>query len=116
MFKSYEDVMTFNKANMDALVQSGTKFATGFEAITKEAFTFTSKAMESAMENAKTLATMKNPSEAIALQQKLAKEAWEASVAETNRLAEMSTVVSKSALEPIQARYKVAFEGIKIAA
>ena len=40
------------------------------------------------------------------LQQKLAKDMLDASVAEGTKLAEMSTTLSKDVLEPIQACYK----------
>lgn len=115
MFKTYEDVISFNQANIDALVQSTTTLTTGTEQVTKEAFSYMSKAFETSIENAKTLAACKTAAEALQLQQKMAKEALDAAVAETTRLSEMSTVVSKSAIEPIQKLYKGAFDSIKAA-
>lgn len=115
MFKTYEDVIAFNQANVDALIQSGTKFATGTEEVTKEAFTYVGKTFETSIENAKAIAACKTAAEALQLQQKFAKDAWDSAVAETSRLTEMGTVVSKSALEPIQARYKAAFDTVKAA-
>ncbi|MFA7430815.1 MAG: phasin family protein [Rhodospirillaceae bacterium] len=115
MFKTYEDVISFNQANIDALVKSGTTLATGTEQVTKEAVSYISKAIEANVENAKALAACKTAAEALQLQQKFAKEAFEGAIAEANRLSEMGTVVSKSALEPIQARAKAAFSSVKAA-
>jgi phasin family protein len=110
MFKSYEDVVAFNKANVDAAVLAGTKFATGLEEVTKEVFGYTSKSFEDAVESVKTVTSCKTAAEAAQIQQKLAKDSWEGFVAESTKLAEMGTVVAKSAMEPIQSRYKTVFE------
>jgi phasin family protein len=110
MFKSYEDVVAFSKANVDAAVLAGTKFATGMEEVTKQAFGYTSKSFETAVEGVKAVTSCKTAAEAAQIQQKLAKESWEAFVAESTKLSEMSTVVAKSAAEPIQVRYKTVFE------
>lgn len=115
MFKTYEDIISFNQANIDALVQSGTKLATGTEQVTKEALSFVGKTFETTVENAKAMAACKTAAEVLQLQQKFAKDAWDRAVAETSRLSEMGTVVSQSALEPLQARYKVAFSAVKAA-
>lgn len=114
MFKTYDDVLSFNQANVDALVQSGTKLATGIEEVTKEYFGFAGKTFEQAMDNAKALTACKTATDVIQMQQKFAKDAWESAVAETNRMTEMGTVITKSVLEPIQARYKATFEAFNV--
>ena len=110
MFKNYDDVLSFNKANVDAAVLYGTKLATGFEEVTKEVFGYTSKSLEGALENAKAISGCKTAAEVAQLQQKLAKDSWDGFVAEATKLSEMGTVIAKSAAEPIQARYKAVFE------
>jgi len=110
MFKSYEDVMEFNKANVDALVQSGTKMAAGFEEMAKVVFGVAGKTVESSLENAKAVASCKTAAEVIQIQQKMAKENWETMIAEGSKLSEMGTVVAQSAFEPVQNRYKSAVE------
>lgn len=112
MFKSFDDVVTFQKANIDAMVQSGTKVATGVEEITKEVFGYTTKTLESTMDVAKSFGGCKTAAEVMQLQQKVAKDNWDAFMAEGTRLSEMGTVVAKSAFEPIQARYKAAFDSV----
>lgn len=112
MLKTYDDMIAFNKANVDAFVQSSTQAAAGAEQIAKEAFAFAGKSFETAMENVKAVSTCKTAAEVISLQQKLAKDNFDSLVAESTKLSEMGTVVTKSALEPLQARYKAAFDGL----
>jgi phasin family protein len=112
MFKTYDDVLSFNQANVDAFVQCGTQMAAGVEQIAKEAFTFAGKSFEASVENVKAVTGCKTASEVISLQQKLAKDNFETFMAETNKLSEMSSVVAKSAMEPLQSRYKAAFDGM----
>jgi len=112
MIKTYEDVIAFNKANVEAMVQSGSQMVAGAEQIAKEAFSFASKSFETAMANTKAVSSCKTAAEVIALQQKLAKDGFETFVSESTKLCEMGSVVAKSAFEPLQARYKAAFEGI----
>lgn len=111
MFKTYDDVVSFSKANVDAAVLAGTKLATGLEEVSKEVFGYTSKSLETALETAKAVAGCKTAAEVLQLQQTAAKSSWDGFVAETTKLTEMGTVIAKSAAEPIQARYKAAFEG-----
>ncbi len=110
MLKSYEDVVAFSKANIDAAVLAGTKFAAGMEEVTKEVFGFTTKSFETAVEGVKAVTSCKTAAEAAQIQQKLAKDSWETLVAESTKLTEMSTVVAKSAAEPFQVRCKTVFE------
>lgn len=110
MFKSYEDVVSFGKANIDAAVLASNKFATGLEEVSKEVFSYTSKSLETSLESAKAIAGCKTASEVVQLQQQVAKDSWEGFVAESTKLGEMGTVIVKSAAEPIQARCKTVFE------
>lgn len=110
MFKSFDDVMTFNKENVEAFVQSGSRLAAGVEEIAKEVFGYTGKTFEGVVQGSKALAACKNPDDMAQLQQKLARENWDKAVAQSSRLSEMGSVVARSALEPIQVRCKSAIE------
>ncbi|EKV26671.1 hypothetical protein C882_2180 [Caenispirillum salinarum AK4] len=116
MLKNYESLMQFNKDSMDAFVKSGTTLANGFEQIAKESFGFAGRSFESAIEASQAFATCKTPAEMVQLQTKLAKENWETMVSETTKLSELSATVVKSAVEPISARYKTAFDAATKAA
>ncbi|SOD89108.1 phasin family protein [Caenispirillum bisanense] len=110
MLKNYEALMQFNKDSLDAVVQSGTKLANGFEQIAKEAFSFAGRSFEGAVEAGQQFAACKTPADLMQLQTKLAKDNWESLVAETTKISELSTAVVKAAAEPLQARYKTAYD------
>ena len=106
MFRSFDDVVSFNKANVDAFVQSANRLAAGVEEIAKEVFGYTGKTLEVAVQGSKALASCKNPDDMARVQQQLARESWDKAVAQSSKLSEMGAIVARSALEPIQARYK----------
>lgn len=116
MLKNYESFLQFNKDSLDAFVQSGTKFANGFEQIAKEAFSFAGRSFEGAVEAGQQLAACKTPADVLQLQTKLAKENWETLISETTKISELSTAVVKSAVEPLSARYKTVYEAATKAA
>ncbi len=116
MLKNYESVLQFNKDSLDAVVQSGTKLANGFEQIAKEAFSFAGRSFESAVEASQQFAACKTPADVLQLQTKLAKDNWETMVAETTKLSDLSASVVKSAVEPLSSRYKTAYEAATKAA
>ncbi|MGB0697037.1 MAG: phasin family protein [Rhodospirillaceae bacterium] len=116
MMKSYEDVVAFNKENLDAAVAAGTTFAKGVEELSKEYMAVANKSFDTAVEASKAVASCKTPQELSALQQKLAKEGVETAVADSKKLAEMASSVLKTSFEPVTARAKVAFEGMGIKA
>ncbi|WP_413205298.1 phasin family protein [Rhodospirillum sp. A1_3_36] len=116
MMKSYEDIVKFNKDNMDAAVAAGTTFAKGVEDLSKEYFGYASKSFDTAMEATKALTSCKSPTEAAALQQKLTKEGFEGFMAESKKMSEMTTALFKGAFEPVGARAKVAMDSVGIKA
>ena len=110
MFKTYDDVISFNKANVEAAVAAGTKFAAGIEEVAKEYFGFVGKSVETAIEQAKTAAATKNVADALKLQQDFLKSSYEGLVAEATKIGKLSQVVATSAAEPLKARAKAAYE------
>jgi phasin family protein len=114
--KSYEDIVKFNKENLDAAVAAGTTFAKGVEDLSKEYFGYAGKSFDAAVEATKALSSCKTPAEAATLQQKLAKEGFEGFMAESKKLSEMTTAIMKGAFEPVGARAKVAMDSVGIKA
>ncbi len=110
MIKSYEDIVKFSKDNMDAVIVAGTTFAKGYEEISKECVSYAGKSFDTAVEASKALATCKTPAEFSELQTKLTKESFDGAVAQSKKLGEMTSVVLKSAFEPVGARVKTVFE------
>ncbi|SDE62215.1 phasin family protein [Rhodospira trueperi] len=110
MIRSYEDLMSFNKDNIDAATAAGKAFAKGLEDISKEAVSFSSKSMDGAVAASKQLGACKTPADFTNLQTKLVKDNWEIMVAQSKKMTELSNDVLKSAMSPLQARTKTVLE------
>jgi phasin family protein len=108
--KGYEDIQGFSKENISALVEAGTIFAKGAEAISKQVMALTQSSMQSSVGAAKAMLGCKTLREAIDLQADYARSNFDAMVAEGTKLGEMSFKVANDAIAPIQARVNVAVE------
>ena len=71
---NYDDFVTFNQNNFDALVASSTAVAKRFKELTKEYVAFAGGAFEDAVEAGKKIVATKTVNEAVDLQTKIAKE------------------------------------------
>ena len=111
-FKSYEDLTSFNKDALDAVVQSGTIVAKGYEAIGQEVMSFTQNTLEANVAAAQALFGVKNLREALDLQAEYTRTSFDKAVAESAKLTEMSFNVAKDAFEPIQTRVNTAVETV----
>ena len=109
-FKTYDDVASFNKDAFDAVVQSGTIMAKGYEAIGKEVMSFTQTALDANVAATKALFGVKNLREALDLQTQYTRESFDKAMAESAKLTEMHINVAKDAFEPIQSRVNTAVE------
>ena len=112
MAATYEDVISFHKANIEATVAASAKLFSGIEELSKEYIGFVSKSVEDAVAQAKTVAAVKTPAEALQLQQSFAKASYESAVAEATKLAELTKTIAGSVGEPLQSRAKAAYESL----
>jgi len=111
MIRNYEELMSFNKENLDAATAAGKILAKGIEDISKEAVAFSTKSMDSAVAASKQLGACKTPTDFTNIQTKLVKDNWDAMVAQSKKMVELSNAVTKSAFEPMQARTKAVMDG-----
>ena len=102
MFRTLDDVMNFNKANVDAFVQCGSRFAAGVEEMTKEMVGNSGKAFENIVENSRAFSNCKSPSDVAQLQQQFMQQSWSTAMAQTSKMSEIGANVAQSAFEPIQ--------------
>ena len=111
-FKTYDDLSALNKETFDAVMQSGTIVAKGYEAIGKEVMAFAQSAMDANVAATKALFGAKDVKEAFDLQAEYTRTSMDKAMAESAKLSEMSMSVAKEAFEPIQARVNVAVETV----
>ena len=110
LLKGYEELAEFNKANVDALVTSGTIAAKGAEELSREWVAFAQASFETSVATGKALLTAKTINEVVNLQNAYAKQSFDALVAETTKLQELSVKVTNEAFAPINARVNAAVE------
>lgn len=116
MIKGFEEIVSFGKGNVEALVQSGTLAAKGTEELAKALAALGNQNVERAGAAAKALAGVKSPAELVQLQAQISRESVDSIVSDSRKIAEIVNTIVSSALEPIQARFQAASELYKAAA
>lgn len=115
MINGYDDLMAIGRDNLDAMVQSGTLAAKGFEEFAKAYAAFTGAAFDRAYAAATELGEARTPVEFLEVQARLAREQGELMLAEGRKLAEIANTVAVSASGPLTARVR-ALSGFAAAA
>lgn len=110
VFATFEDVVGFQKDNVEAFVASSTILTKGFEALSKELVAFTQAQYEQSVSNAKALFAVKSVKELVDLQTEFAKTSFDALVAEATKVSETGIKVANEAAEPITARVNATVE------
>jgi len=116
MFKSIDELIAFNKDNIDAVNTANQALAKGFESLSQVSLAYSSRTMDDAVAATKQIGACKTPSEMTNLQSKLVKDNWEAMIAQSKKMTELTNAVMKNALDPLNARYKVVVDGMVRAA
>ena len=114
--KLFEDANEFGKGNIEALVESSKIAARGFEAMSQEAATFAKKTFEEATAAAKTLSSVKSPTEFMKLQSDYARSAFDALVQQTSRNTEAMLKLAGEVVQPLSNRAALAAEKMKVVA
>lgn len=109
-FETLDELYSFNKSNVDAVVAAGSIYLKGVEALNKEIVAYAQKSVETGLANAKAVMAAKSFNEFVALQNDLARKAFDEAVVETTRISELTTKVTNEAVKPISDRVKVTVE------
>ncbi len=110
MFKNYGQLSDLQKDNAEAVMQSGTILAKGFENVSKELMSLAQSAFEANMNAAKAMMGVKTIKEAMDLQSDLAKQHLDKAMADSTKVAEMSMKVANEAFQPLQTRVNSTIE------
>ena len=97
-----EQVTNATKANTDALIKGGNAAISGFQQLAKAYQDLATKNAEKLTASIQALASVKSPTEFVELQQKLIKEGVEAAIAESKKIADLTTSVFTAAFEPVK--------------
>lgn len=108
--KGYDDFAVYNKDAVDAYVKAGNVMSKGMEDLGKTMFAFAQSQTESNISAAKAMMTAKTLNDLVEIQSDLARSQFDAFVAESTKVSEMSLKVANEAAEPIQAQFNVVVE------
>lgn len=109
-FKGYDDMASFNRENLDAVVETSNIVAKGVEDLGKAVTTFTQSAFETSLATTKKMFAAKNFQEVVDLQNAWAKETLDGFLGESAKLHEMSLKLATSAAVPMNQRVGKAIE------
>lgn len=108
-----KDATEFNKANLEAMVESAKIAAKGAQTAAQAAAEFGRKNFEATSTLVKSAAAVKSPTELFKLQGDFARSQFDGAVAEMSKSSERYLKLVGEIFQPIQSRYSVAAEEIK---
>ena len=111
MMKSFEEIQTFGKDGFEAYVASSTAVTKGMQAIAQETAEFSRKSFEKGTAAFEKLTAAKSVEKALEAQQALAKESYDAFIAQMTKMNELYVNTAKEAFKPFEA--SLAAVGVK---
>nr|WP_276588993.1 MULTISPECIES: phasin family protein [unclassified Sphingomonas] len=111
-----EELNAFGKGNVEAIVESSKIAARGFETIGQDAADYGRKSFEGVAAAARTMASVKSPTEFLKLQSDFMRQMFDSMVAETSKNTETMLKLAGEVAQPISNRVALAAEKMKIAA
>jgi len=103
-FRGYEDVLAYNRNNMEALMKVSTIWVKGVQDINKEMTALASASLEQSVNASKQIMGCKTVEEVIAVQSGLAKANYDKVVAESRKLSDMGIKLAENTTAPIAVR------------
>ncbi|KQN39685.1 hypothetical protein ASG37_09135 [Sphingomonas sp. Leaf407] len=114
--KGFEEMNEMAKGNIEAMVEASRIAAKGLESLGQEMAEYGRKSFEHATSTAKTLASVKSPTEFMKLQSDYVRQSFDSFVAEASKTTEMMMKLAGDAAQPISNRVAVAADKVKTAA
>ena len=109
-FKNYEEVIAFNKANVDAVVKANALFVKGMQDLNKEIFAMAQATLEENAEVTKKVLGCKSVQDAFAIQNDLVKANYEKAMTESRKISDMTVKLAEEASAPIASRVNLTVE------
>ncbi len=108
-----KDVMEFNKANLEALAESGKIAAKGAQTAAQTAVELTKKNWEANTTHVKAMTGVRAPADFFQMQTEFARKQFDAAVAEMSKNTEFTLKLAGEVVAPIQNRYAVVVDQVK---
>jgi phasin family protein len=114
--KLFADWNDFNKGNVEALVESSKLAFAGMQTMAQDGAAAMRKRFEDATEAARTMTSVKSPTEFVKLQGDYVRQQFDGLVAETSRSTESMMKLMGEVAQPVANRVALAVEKVKAAA
>lgn len=111
--KIIEEMSSFAKGNVEAIVASGRVAAKGVETMSQDVADYGRKHLEGASAAFKSFVAAKSPAELLQLQSDFARASFDAAVADGSKLAESMMKLVGEIMQPLSSRMAIAAEKIK---
>lgn len=111
-----EDYASFQKGNVEAMIESTRIAAKGLETMGQDAAAFAKKSYDHTSETLRAMASVKSPTELMKLQADYVRASFDALVAQTSRTTEAQLKLAGEIAQPLQNRFALAAEKLKVAA
>jgi len=111
-FKTYEDVVTYNKDNVDAIVKANNIMVKGVQDINKVLFAMAQKNMEEGVDLTKKMFGCKSVDDVVKLQSDLMKTNYTKALDESRKISDMAAKLAEEVSAPLADRLTVAVEKV----
>jgi phasin family protein len=103
--KNFEDVQNFGKEGFEAWVAAATALTKGYQAVAQEVAEFSRKSLELSTQTFEKAVAARSVERVLEVQQGYAKEAYEAALAQANKLGELYVAATKDAYKPFETAF-----------
>jgi len=111
--KSFDDIASFNKSTVDALVQSANAASKGLEALSAEVMSYSKQSIEDYMAATKAAMGSRSVQEFMEINTDYAKTAFDSYVGRFTKLGDMASTTAKDAFEPLSGRFNALIEAVQ---
>jgi phasin family protein len=108
-----KDIVEFNKANLEAIAESGKIAAKGAQTATQNAVEIGRRNWETTVAHTKELTAVKAPADFVKMQSEFARKQFDATVADFSKATEFYVKLAGDVVAPIQNRYSVVAKQMK---
>ena len=111
--KTPDEIISFNQANIDALIKSSQIVATGLQDMSRMFAASMQSTMDDTMSTFRAMSGVRSIREAMDLQTSLARSTVEKAVTQSGQVAQTSLKLAEQAMAPIASRVTVAVDSFK---
>lgn len=114
--KLFAELNSFNKGNVEAMVESGKLAVAGMQTLAQDQAAYVRQQFEQATAAARTMASVKSPTEFVKLQGDYVRQQFDAMVSQTSHSTEAMLKLAGEVVQPVANRFAMAVEKVKQAA